>query len=389
MQVAVGDHRAAAVPAAASDDDDYDDRDARPARSFDRPDRPARGYDRDERPARSKRPRRPPCSLLRPQRPPRRSYDRTERPARSYDRDARPARSNDRDVPSGPRLRPRRASRALERSRRPSGPFLRPRRPPRALERPRRAPRAQLRPQRPSGAHERPAKSYERPVKSFERAERTTWNAGESTDRPARTESSWQRPQREDRPSWGSRSNDRDDRPARSHRPDRDSHRSNDEHDDNGSDNMSWTAQEIAPEDLKAVGTENGFAKLGLPKQLVSALASQNVAQPFPIQEATIPDALTGRDVLGRGQTGCWQDPRLRSPDADPARQLRLAQQGAPRHRARPDPRAVRAGGGEASASTPDTDIEVTAVYWAVFRSSRRRRSCARAWTSSSPRRAA
>ncbi|MEO3814503.1 DEAD/DEAH box helicase [Sphaerisporangium sp. B11E5] len=46
------------------------------------------------------------------------------------------------------------------------------------------------------------------------------------------------------------------------------------------------------------------FALLGLPKPLVTALARQGITSPFPIQRATIPDILSGRDVLGRGQTG-------------------------------------------------------------------------------------
>jgi superfamily II DNA/RNA helicase len=46
------------------------------------------------------------------------------------------------------------------------------------------------------------------------------------------------------------------------------------------------------------------FASLGLPPSLVSALTAGGITEPFPIQSATIPDALTGRDVLGRGQTG-------------------------------------------------------------------------------------
>jgi superfamily II DNA/RNA helicase len=43
---------------------------------------------------------------------------------------------------------------------------------------------------------------------------------------------------------------------------------------------------------------------LGLPSRLVRALHAANITTPFPIQAATIPDALAGRDVLGRGQTG-------------------------------------------------------------------------------------
>ncbi|MEU1836140.1 DEAD/DEAH box helicase [Micromonospora chersina] len=46
------------------------------------------------------------------------------------------------------------------------------------------------------------------------------------------------------------------------------------------------------------------FAALGLPRQLVEALARQGISTPFEIQRATLPDALAGRDVLGRGQTG-------------------------------------------------------------------------------------
>ncbi len=46
------------------------------------------------------------------------------------------------------------------------------------------------------------------------------------------------------------------------------------------------------------------FADLGLPGPVVSRLARDGITEPFPIQAATIPDALAGRDVLGRGQTG-------------------------------------------------------------------------------------
>jgi superfamily II DNA/RNA helicase len=46
------------------------------------------------------------------------------------------------------------------------------------------------------------------------------------------------------------------------------------------------------------------FADLGLPAPLVSALARRGLSAPFAIQTRTIPDGLTGRDVLGRAQTG-------------------------------------------------------------------------------------
>lgn len=48
----------------------------------------------------------------------------------------------------------------------------------------------------------------------------------------------------------------------------------------------------------------NGFEGLGLPAEIVQRLSREGITEPFPIQTATIPDALAGRDVLGRGQTG-------------------------------------------------------------------------------------
>ncbi|WP_030993610.1 DEAD/DEAH box helicase [Streptomyces sp. NRRL S-1813] len=47
-----------------------------------------------------------------------------------------------------------------------------------------------------------------------------------------------------------------------------------------------------------------GFAELGMPEQLLAALGKQGVSAPFPIQGATLPNSLAGRDVLGRGRTG-------------------------------------------------------------------------------------
>ncbi|WP_103502522.1 DEAD/DEAH box helicase [Streptomyces sp. SM12] len=46
------------------------------------------------------------------------------------------------------------------------------------------------------------------------------------------------------------------------------------------------------------------FGDLGLPDAIVRKLAQNGVTVPFPIQAATIPDALAGRDILGRGRTG-------------------------------------------------------------------------------------
>ena len=57
---------------------------------------------------------------------------------------------------------------------------------------------------------------------------------------------------------------------------------------------------------VSVVPTENlpSFRELGLPAPLVSALTARGLATPFPIQAATIPDVLAGRDLLGRAATG-------------------------------------------------------------------------------------
>lgn len=53
-----------------------------------------------------------------------------------------------------------------------------------------------------------------------------------------------------------------------------------------------------------AVPTAASFAQLGLPTEVRRALDEQGVTVPFPIQAAALPNALAGRDVLGRGRTG-------------------------------------------------------------------------------------
>ena len=65
-----------------------------------------------------------------------------------------------------------------------------------------------------------------------------------------------------------------------------------------------WTAYSSAAGGAKDVTEDNGFAALGLPERLVERLARDGITEPFPIQVATIPDALAGRDVLGRARTG-------------------------------------------------------------------------------------
>lgn len=46
------------------------------------------------------------------------------------------------------------------------------------------------------------------------------------------------------------------------------------------------------------------FADLGVPADLVTALAARGISEPFEVQAALIPDALAGRDVCGRAPTG-------------------------------------------------------------------------------------
>ncbi|GAA4987036.1 DEAD/DEAH box helicase [Kitasatospora paranensis] len=46
------------------------------------------------------------------------------------------------------------------------------------------------------------------------------------------------------------------------------------------------------------------FEELDMPKALLATLTRQGVTAPFPIQAATLPNSLAGRDVLGRGRTG-------------------------------------------------------------------------------------
>src|SRR5215212_7168566 len=48
----------------------------------------------------------------------------------------------------------------------------------------------------------------------------------------------------------------------------------------------------------------SSFHTLGVPARLSTLLAGQGISNPTPIQAATLPDSLAGRDVLGRGRTG-------------------------------------------------------------------------------------
>ncbi|MFC8502021.1 DEAD/DEAH box helicase [Pedococcus sp. NPDC057267] len=237
------------------------DRDDRPAKRFDRDDRPAKRFDRDDRPAKrfDRDENRGPRQYDRDDRPARR-FDRDDRPARSFDRDDRPARRFDRDENRGPRQYDR---------------------------------------------EDRPARRFDRddrPARRFDRDENRGPRQYDRDDRPAR---------RFDRDeNRGPRQYDRDDRPARRfERTDR-FERTNRFEDqvDPEAERMeadTWVkATRKSVDGPVTVEADNGFAALGLTERLVERLARDGITTPFPIQAATIPDALAGRDVLGRGQTG-------------------------------------------------------------------------------------
>ncbi len=52
------------------------------------------------------------------------------------------------------------------------------------------------------------------------------------------------------------------------------------------------------------MSTDTTFGALGVPAALTTVLDSIGITTPTPIQAATLPDSLAGRDVLGRGRTG-------------------------------------------------------------------------------------
>ncbi|MGO4105322.1 DEAD/DEAH box helicase [Leifsonia sp. YAF41] len=321
----------------------------RPAYNNDRPsygDRPAR----TERPSygdRAPRTDRPAYNNDRPARTERPSYGdrapRTDRPAYNNDRPSygdRPART---ERPSYGDRAPRTDRPAYNNDRPSYGDR------PARTERPSygdRAPRTD----RPAYNNDRP--SYgDRPARTErpsygDRAPRTDRPAY-NNDRPARTErpSYGDRPARTERPSYGDRAprtdrpaynNDRParterpsygDRPARTERPSYGSDRAprRDFNSDRPSmsssgdskfypsreDKPRFTAEEdVVLERLEAQATTASdvvgvsFADLGLGGNIVRELGLLGAASPFPIQAATIPDVLAGRDVLGRGRTG-------------------------------------------------------------------------------------
>jgi superfamily II DNA/RNA helicase len=261
----------------------YNDRPARTERPAysDRPARPAYG----DRPARTERP----AYSDRPARTERPAYnDRPARPAYNSDRPARPAYNSDR--PARPAYNSDRPARPAYNSDRPA-----------STERPSYGDRP-ARTERPA-YNDRPART-ERPSYGDRpaRTERPAYN-----DRPARTE----RPSYGDRPARPAYTNDRPQRSFDDRAPRRDSAPRDSDFYPAKHGSSSFVAHEdVVLERLEAKVITAGDAAgvtwkdLGIGDNMSRQLVLMGAETPFPIQAATIPDVLAGKDVLGRGKTG-------------------------------------------------------------------------------------
>ncbi len=191
--------------------------------------------------------------------------------------------------------------------------------PVRSGERPARAKRADDKPQRKD---RRPDWT---PVKSKESfAGKQARTAGASTrpkrdERPARREWTEEKPARRDsrapRREWSdekpARRDDRGSRdPRRSDRVARDENRQRSfDGARSKTPNKKAFFEDVVLEKLQSVEQseaiiETRFEDMGLHPRLVEALKKMGAEAPFPIQQATIPAGISGRDVLGRGKTG-------------------------------------------------------------------------------------
>ncbi|TCL79140.1 MULTISPECIES: DEAD/DEAH box helicase [unclassified Curtobacterium] len=251
------------------------DNDDRPRRSFDRDDRAPRSFNRDDRAPRrdqDDRPRR----FDRDDRAPRRDND--DRPRRSFDRDDRAPRSFNRDDRA-----PRR-----DNDDRPRRSFDRDDRAPRSFNRDDRAPRRD---------------NDDRPRRSFDRDDRAPRR--DNDDRPRR---SFDRAPRSFNRDDRAPRRDNDDRPRRSFdRDDRSAPRRSFDEPERGkfvpADDVKLAklqAESTVASDVEGVT----FGDLGIGGNISRALQELGASSPFPIQAATIPDVIAGKDVLGRGRTG-------------------------------------------------------------------------------------
>ncbi|WIB60825.1 DEAD/DEAH box helicase [Curtobacterium sp. MCLR17_007] len=285
------------------------DRDERAPRSFNRDDRAPRRDDRDDRPARR--------------------FDRDDRAPRTFDRDGRaPRRDNDAPYSHGRPDAPQAPRRAGTGSQGPSAPrrFDRDERAPRTFDRDGRAPRRD--------SDERAPRRFDRDdraPRSFNRDDRAPRRDSDDRaprrfDRDDRAPRSFNRddraPRRDDRDERPTRRFDRDERAPRSfNRDDRAPRRDADDRparrfDRNDRDAPAARGGHFVPADdvklekLQAEATVAAdvegvsFGDLGIGGNITRVLAELGATSPFPIQAATIPDVLAGKDVLGRGRTG-------------------------------------------------------------------------------------
>ncbi len=149
-----------------------------------------------------------------------------------------------------------------------------------------------------------------------QRAPRSDWNdRTDRADRAPRSDrpESAERSERTDRPQRAPRSdwNDRAERPERANRadrPNRPGRPNRNDRFDRGPrgprrDRERTERPQVAPR-VPALTGPNAFVDLGVPTGVAAVLASQGITEPTPIQAMTIPAALAGQDVLGRGRTG-------------------------------------------------------------------------------------
>ncbi|GGE92018.1 DEAD/DEAH box helicase [Mycetocola zhadangensis] len=272
-------------------DDRYDggaqaNRSERPAynRGENRTERPA--YGRDDRAPRGERTERP--SYGRAER-----TERTERPAynRGENRTERPSYNRDDRAPRSDRGERPAYNRGENRTERPA------------------YNRGENRTERPAynrgeNRTERPAYNRDDRAPRSDRAERPAYNA----DRP------FTRGQRIERPSTGRVSSGRDDRAPRRDsnfdRPRRDAGVDKNFYPNRDAKGNFTPEDDVVLERLEAQATLAvdvegiSFSDLGLGGNIIAALAELGAPSPFPIQAATIPDVIAGKDVLGRGRTG-------------------------------------------------------------------------------------
>jgi superfamily II DNA/RNA helicase len=151
------------------------------------------------------------------------------------------------------------------------------------------------RPERRSG--ERPARpSSERPARSFDKPARTERPARRTDGAPV-AKRSFDKPARDRRTATGRNSEPHSFSKSRGRNV----------AEDFGADD-SYISPNLADANLIDAAPGDSVAKtfreLGIPASLDNALSAQGILSPFPIQVATLPDAIAGHDILGRGQTG-------------------------------------------------------------------------------------